>query len=180
MAKQSQAPSKPAPSKPAPSSNPAADRAARPHKTVAQNRKARHDYFITDSIEVGIVLHGTEVKSLRAGKCNLQDSFAMFEGKLSPELFAQGMHISHYEQGNINNHEPVRPRKLLLKRNQLEKLYSRTQDKGLTLVPLSVYFSGPYAKVELGIAKGKAKYDKREAMKERDVKRSLQRGSYDD
>lgn len=175
MAKQAQQQTKPAPS-----GNTAADRAARPQKTVAQNRKARHDYFITDSIEAGIMLQGTEVKSLRAGKCNLQDSYAMFEGKITPELFAQGIHISHYEQGNLNNHVPVRPRKLLLKRNQLQKLYSRVQDKGLTLVPLAVYFSGPYAKVELGIAKGKAKHDKREAMKERDVKRSLQRGNYDE
>jgi SsrA-binding protein len=156
------------------------DYKTRPTKTVAQNRKARHDYFITDSIEVGIVLQGTEVKSLRAGKCNLQDSYAMFEGKIAPELFAQGMHISHYEQGNINNHPPVRPRKLLLKRQQLRKLYSRVQEKGVTLVPLAVYFSGPYAKVELGIAKGKAKYDKREASKQRDVERSLRRGAYDE
>jgi SsrA-binding protein len=160
--------------------NSAQERAARPHKNVAQNRKARHDYFITESIEAGIVLHGTEVKSLRAGKCNLQDSFAMFEGKISPELYAYGIHISPYEQGNIFNHVPVRPRKLLLKRTQLQKLYSRVQEKGYTLVPLSVYFSGPYAKVELGLSKGKAKYDKRESMKERDAKRSLQRGGFDD
>jgi SsrA-binding protein len=175
MAKQSQAPTEPSSS-----GNSAADRAARPQKTVAQNRKARHDYFITDSIEAGIMLQGTEVKSLRAGKCQLQDSYAMFEGKFSPELFAQGIHISPYEQGNLNNHVPVRPRKLLLKRNQLQKLYTRVQDKGFSLVPLSIYFSGPYAKVELGIAKGKAKHDKREAMKERDTKRALQRGNYDD
>lgn len=171
MAKQSAAPTQ---------HNPAAERAARPHKSVAQNRKARHDYFITETLEVGIVLQGTEVKSLRAGKCNLQDSFAMFEGKISPELYAYGIHISHYEQGNIFNHVPVRPRKLLLKRTQLQKLYTRVQEKGYTLVPLSVYFSGPYAKVELGVSKGKAKYDKRESMKERDAKRALQRGGYDD
>ncbi|TAE27863.1 MAG: SsrA-binding protein SmpB [Candidatus Kapaibacterium sp.] len=158
----------------------AADRAARPQKSVAQNRKARHDYFITETLEVGIMLQGTEVKSLRAGKCNLQDSFAMFEGKLQPELFAHGIHISHYEQGNLFNHVPVRPRKLLLKRTQIQKLYSRVQEKGYTLVPLSVYFSGPYAKVELGISKGKAKYDKRESIKERDAQRSLRRGSFDE
>ncbi|MBL7993678.1 MAG: SsrA-binding protein SmpB [Candidatus Kapabacteria bacterium] len=153
----------------------------RPIKNVAQNRKARHDYFITDTIEAGIMLQGTEVKSLRAGKCNLQDSYAMFEGKkdASPELFALGIHISPYEQGNINNHPPVRPRKLLLKRNQLQKLYSRVQEKGATLVPLAVYFSGPYAKVEIGIAKGKAKYDKRESIKQRDVERSMRRGGDD-
>lgn len=104
----------------------------------------------------------------------------MFEGKIEPELFAHGMHISPYEQGNIFNHVPVRPRKLLLKRGQLQKLYSRVQEKGFTLVPLSVYFSGPYAKVELGLSKGKAKYDKRESIKERDIKRSLRRGGFDD
>jgi SsrA-binding protein len=154
----------------------------RPVKNVAQNRKARHDYFITDTIEAGIALVGTEVKSLRAGKCNLQDSYAQFEAKRGekPELYALGMHISHYEQGNINNHKPNRPRKLLLKRSQLQKLYGRVQEKGATLVPLAVYFSGPFAKVELGVAKGKAKYDKRQSIKERDAARSLRRGGFDD
>jgi SsrA-binding protein len=148
----------------------------RPQKLVTSNRKARHEYHITDTLEVGIVLQGTEVKSLREGKCNLQDSYALFEGKLHPELFALGVHISPYEQGNIFNHQPTRKRKLLLKRNQLTKLYHRVQEKGVTLVPLSIYFSGPFAKVELGIAKGKKQYDKRADMKERDIKRSLQRG----
>jgi SsrA-binding protein len=148
----------------------------RPQKLVTQNRKARHEYFITETVEAGLQLHGTEVKSLRAGKCNLQDSYALFEGKLHPELYVMGMHISPYEQGNIFNHEPTRKRKLLLKRSQLTKLYSRVQEKGATLVPVSVYFSGPFAKVELGIAKGKKQYDKRADLKARDADRRLRRG----
>ncbi|MCS6808295.1 MAG: SsrA-binding protein SmpB [Bacteroidota bacterium] len=155
------------------------DHSNRPIQHIVSNRKARHDYFVTDTIEAGIVLQGTEVKSLRAGKCNLQDSFAMFEHKkgVAPELFAYGIHISPYEQGSVNNHMPTRPRKLLLKRSQLQKLYSRVQEKGATLVPLSLYFSGQYAKVELGIAKGKAKYDKRESIKRRDAERALRRNA---
>jgi SsrA-binding protein len=147
----------------------------RPRKLVSQNRKARFEYFITDTIEAGIALQGTEVKALREGKCNLQDSYALFEGKFTPELFVLGMHISPYEQGNIFNHQPTRKRKLLMKRQQLDKLHSRSQEKGYTLVPLSVYFSGPYAKVEIGIAKGKKQHDKRADIKDRDVKRSLRR-----
>jgi SsrA-binding protein len=148
----------------------------RPQKLVTQNRKARHEYFITETVEAGLQLHGTEVKSLRAGKCNLQDSYALFEGKLSPELYVMGMHISPYEQGNIFNHEPTRKRKLLLKRSQLTKLYNRVQEKGATLVPVSVYFSGPFAKVEIGVAKGKKQYDKRADLKAREADRRLRRG----
>ncbi len=155
------------------------DSKERPQKLVTQNRKARYEYHIVDSFEVGISLQGTEVKALRAGKCNLQDSFAMFEGKLNPELYVLGMHISPYEQGNIFNHEPTRKRKLLLKRQQLDKLYQRSLEKGYTLVPLSIYFSGAFAKLELGLAKGKKQYDKRADIKERDIKRNLQRGGED-
>jgi SsrA-binding protein len=145
--------------------------------TITQNRKARHDYHIIDTIETGIALVGTEVKALREGRCNLQDSFAQFEDKSEHlELWVLGMHISPYSHGNIQNHEPTRKRKLLLHRHQLDKLYHRTQEKGITLVPLSLYFSGPYVKVEIGLAQGKRKYDKRQDIKERDIKRSMQRG----
>lgn len=146
---------------------------------ITQNRKARHDYFIIDTVETGIALVGTEVKALREGRCNLQDSFAMFEGEKGtehPELWVSGMHISPYSHGNTQNHEPTRKRKLLLHRHQLDKLYHRTLEKGIALVPLSLYFSGPYVKVELGLAQGKRKYDKRHDIKERDIRRSMQRG----
>jgi len=146
-------------------------------RIITQNRKARHDYHIVDTVEAGIALVGTEVKSLREGKCNLQDSFAYFQtGTHTPELWVSGMHISPYSHGNIQNHNPTRVRKLLLHRNQLDKLHHRIQEKGITLVPLSLYFSGPYVKMEIGIAQGKRKYDKRQDIKERDIKRSLQRG----
>lgn len=144
---------------------------------VTQNRKARHDYHIIDTVEAGIALVGTEVKSLREGKCNLQDSFASFvPGTHHPELWVSGMHISPYSHGNIQNHNPTRTRKLLLHRHQLAKLHHRVQEKGVTLVPLAIYFSGPYVKVELGLAQGKRKYDKRQDIKERDIRRSMQRG----
>lgn len=150
-------------------------------RTITQNRKARHDYHIVDTVEAGIVLVGTEVKALREGKCNLQDSFAFFQTRDhdSSELWVSGMHISPYSHGNIQNHEPLRLRKLLLHRNQLVKLEHRVKEKGITLVPLSLYFSGPHVKVEIGLAQGKRKYDKRQDIKEREVKRSLQRGGDD-
>ncbi len=149
----------------------------RVQKVITQNRKARFDYQIVETIEAGIMLTGTEVKSIRKGKCNLQDSYAMFEGKTNPELFALGIHISPFEQGNIFNHVPLRKRKLLLKKNQLEKLRKRTEEKGFSLVPLSIYLSGSYIKVELGIAKGKKQFDKRATMKERDVQRAMRRNT---
>lgn len=149
----------------------------RPVKTITQNRKARHDYHIVDTIEAGIALVGTEVKALREGSCNLQDSHAFFQmGNNISELWVSGMHISPYSHGNIENHVPTRLRKLLLHKNQLVKLFHRVQEKGITLVPLSLYFLGPYVKVEIGIAQGKKKYDKRQDIKERDIKRRLQRG----
>ena len=143
------------------------------NKVVAQNRKARHDYFILDTMECGIVLTGTEIKSVRAGNLNLKDSYASVENN---ELWLLGMHISPYEKGSYYNHEPERNRKLLLNRHELIRLKGKTKEKGLTLVPLSVYLKeGRRAKVELALAKGKTSYDKRDAIAERDAKRDMAR-----
>jgi len=139
-------------------------------RVVISNRKARHDYFILDSLEAGLVLRGTEVKSLRAGNANLQDSYAQIK---NGEVWLLGMHISPYERGSYMNHDPRRIRKLLLGKREIRKLLSRVQEKGLNLIPLGIYFKGPYAKVELGIAQGKKSYDKREAIKQRDAKRDI-------
>jgi SsrA-binding protein len=139
-------------------------------RVVVSNRKARHDYFILDSLEAGLVLRGTEVKSLRAGNANLQDSYAQIK---NGEVWLLGMHISPYERGSYMNHDPRRIRKLLLGKREIRKLLSRVQEKGLNLIPLGIYFKGPYAKVELGIAQGKKSYDKREAIKQRDAKRDI-------
>lgn len=125
-------------------------------RVVAQNRKARHDYFIEQTIEAGIVLSGTEVKSIRAGKVSLKDSYANVK---NGEVFIYGMHISPYEQGNIFNKDPLRDRKLLLHRAEINKLIGYIQQKGMTLVPLEVYFKNGKVKIELGIAKGKKLYD---------------------
>lgn len=140
-------------------------------RVVVSNRKARHDYNIIETLEAGIALTGTEVKSLRQGNANLQDSFALIR---NGEVWLEGMHISPYEHGNIYNHDPKRRRKLLLKKKEIRKLLSKVSEKGLTLVPLSVYFKGPYAKVELAVARGKKLYDKREAVAQRDIERKLQ------
>jgi len=139
-------------------------------RVSVSNRKARHDYHILDTFEAGISLKGTEVKSLRQGNANLQDSYAVLK---NAEIWLLGMHISPYEKGNINNHDPVRPRRLLLHRKQIRKLVGNVREKGLTLIPLSVYFKGRYAKVELALAQGKKKYDKREAISRRDAEREL-------
>ena len=145
------------------------------NKVVAQNRKARHDFFILDTLECGIVLTGTEIKSVRAGNLNLKDSYASVENN---ELWLLGMHISPYEKGSYYNHEPERNRKLLLHRNELVRLKGKTREKGLTLVPLSVYLKdGRRAKVELAVAKGKTSYDKRDAIAERDAKRDMARAT---
>ena len=136
------------------------------------NRKARHDYFIIEAFEAGIVLTGTEVKSLRLGNANLQDSYAELR---SGEVWLEGMHINPYEHGSIYNHEPRRKRKLLLQKKQIRKLLGGLKEKGLTLVPLSVYFKGPYAKVELALARGKKSYDKREAIAKRESDRNIAR-----
>ena len=143
------------------------------NKVVAQNRKARHDYFILDAFECGIVLTGTEIKSVRAANVNLKDSYASMENN---ELWLIGMHISPYEKGSYYNHEPERNRKLLLNRRELVRLKGKTKEKGLTLVPLSVYLNdGRRAKVELALAKGKTSYDKRDAIAQRDAKRDMDR-----
>ncbi len=141
-------------------------------KVVAQNKKARHDYFIEQALEAGIVLSGTEVKSIRQGKVNLKDSYAMIEGG---EVIITGMHISPYEQGNIFNKDPMRNRKLLLHKNEIDRLIGYTQQKGLSLVPLQLYFKRGIVKLELGIAKGKKLYDKRDDIAERDAKRDIDR-----
>ena len=131
----------------------------RPYKLIADNRKARHDYFIDETVEAGIVLVGTEVKSLRAGRVNLRDSYAEVRGG---EIYLTGVHISAYEQGNIWNHEPLRTRKLLLHKREIDRLAGKVREKGFTLVPTRMYFRGSHAKVELGLARGKKFYDKRE------------------
>lgn len=141
-------------------------------KVVAQNKKARHDFFIEQTMEVGIVLSGTEVKSIRQGKVNLKDSYAMIT---NGEVLINGMHISPYEQGNISNKDPLRDRKLLLHKAEINRLIGYTQQKGLALVPLQVYFKRGKVKLELGIAKGKKLYDKREDIAERDAKRDIDR-----
>lgn len=142
---------------------------------IMQNRKARHDYEVVETIEAGIALVGTEVKSVRAKRCNLQDGYALFEGKENPQLLLKGLHISSYDQGTTNPHDPLRVRKLLLKRRELDRLYRKVQEKGLTLVPLDIYLSGPYVKIKLGLVRGKKQYDKREDLKSRDVQRDLRR-----
>ena len=143
------------------------------HKVVAQNRKARHDYFILDTLECGLVLTGTEIKSVRAGNLNLKDSYAAIE---KSELWLLGMHISPYEKGSYYNHEPERNRKLLVSKRELIRLNVKTREKGLTLVPLLVYIKdGRRAKVELALAKGKTSYDKRDAIAERDARRDMAR-----
>jgi SsrA-binding protein len=143
-----------------------------PQRILISNRKARHDYFILEALEAGIALTGTEVKSLRKGNANLQDSYAELR---NGEVWLEGMHISPYEQGNINNHDPRRKRKLLLQRKQIRKLIGGIKEKGLTLIPLSVYFKGPFAKVELALARGKKSYDKRDAIAKRDAERDMAR-----
>ena len=150
----------------------------RKHKVIAQNKKARHDFEVISTIETGIVLTGTEVKSLRNGSCNLQDSYALFPSKNSNTLKLIGAHISPYDFGNRENHEPRRERTLLLHERELNKLKQAVQEKGYTLVPLSLYFSGPYVKVELAIVRGKKLYDKREDSKRKDIERDLRRGDF--
>lgn len=147
----------------------------RPRKIIVVNRKASHLYEILQRIEAGIVLQGTEVKSLRQGKVNLTDAYATFLDKDSLELWLVNLHIAPYEHGSYANHNPTRPRKLLLHRHQLVRLRSIVQEKGVTIVPLSLYFDGPYVKVELGVVRGKKLYDRREDIKQREMERDLQR-----
>ena len=145
-------------------------------KIACENRKARHDYFIHEVMEAGIELQGTEVKSLRAGKANLKDSYAEIR---NGEIFVQTMHISPYEQGNIFNHDPLRRRRLLLHKAEITKLFSKTREKGFTLVPLKIYFKKGRAKMELALVSGKHNYDKRQALAEKAVKRDVERAKRD-
>ena len=141
-------------------------------KSVVVNRRARYDYFILEKVEAGIALRGTEVKSIRNGKVNLGDAYAQIE---DGEAWLLQMHISPYEQGNRYNHDPLRRRKLLLHRRQILKLKQATQEKGLTLIPLALYFKGSHLKVELGVAKGKRHHDRREDVARKDAEREMQR-----
>ena len=141
-------------------------------KTVVQNKKARHDYFIMDTLEAGIELCGTEVKSLRAGKANLKDSYVDIK---NGEAYLTGMHISPYEKGNIFNRDPLRPRRLLLHKREINKLFGLVKQDGYTIVPLSLYFNGPRIKVEVAVAKGKKTYDKRDTTARREADRRIQR-----
>ena len=141
-------------------------------KIIAQNKKAYHDYFILETYECGIALVGTEVKSLRAGQVNLKDSYASID---NGEVILKQMHISPYEQGNIFNRDPMRQRKLLLHKSEIRKLIGTLKEDGISLIPIKLYFSGSHIKVELGLAKGKKLYDKRQSMAEKDAKRNIAR-----
>ena len=141
-------------------------------RIAINNRKARHEYEVLDSFEAGIVLRGSEVKSLRLGNANLQDSYAYVN---NAEVWLSGMHISPYEQANILNHDPLRERKLLLHKKEIRKLIGKTTEKGLTLIPLKVYFKNGRAKVEVGICRGKRSYDKRAAIAKRETEREMRR-----
>lgn len=142
-------------------------------KQIAVNRQARHEYFVEETMEAGIELFGTEVKSLRNGGLNLKDSWCSFE---KGELFVRQMHISPYEKGNIFNRDPLRPKKLLLHRRELNRLYGLVkQQQGLTLIPLQAYFKGSRVKIELGVCRGKKLYDKRADAAKRDAKRDIER-----
>lgn len=141
-------------------------------KKIADNRKAFHEYFVLERFEAGIELAGTEVKSIRAGQVNLKDSFCTVK---DGELFVRGMHISPYEHGNIFNKDPVRPRRLLMHKREILRLFAKVKQDGYALVPLAVYFRGPRVKLEIGLAKGKKLYDKREAAAERSAKREMDR-----
>ena len=141
-------------------------------KLVANNKKAYHDFFIEEKYEAGIVLHGTEVKSLRMGKCSIKESHVRIE---NGEAFVYGMNISPYEKGNIFNRDPLRPKKMLLHKQEIMKLNGKLTEKGYALVPLQVYFKDGRAKVELGLAKGKKLYDKRDAIAKKDMKRETER-----
>ena len=141
-------------------------------KTIASNKKAYHDYFVLESYEAGIELCGTEVKSLRAGRVNLKDSWCNI---VDGEIFVNGMHISPYDHGNIFNRDPMRVRRLLMHKKEILKLFGTLQQQGLSLIPLSLYFKGSRVKVELGLCKGKKLYDKREAMAQKAAKRDIER-----
>lgn len=141
-------------------------------KLVANNKKAYHDYFIEEKYECGIALHGTEVKSLRMGKCSIKEAFVRIE---NGEVYVYGMHVSPYEKGNIFNKDPLRVKKLLLHKQEINKLIGKIKEKGYTLVPLQVYFSNGRAKIEIGLAKGKKLYDKRDDIAKKDQRRETER-----
>ena len=141
-------------------------------KLIANNKKAYHDFFILDTYEAGIALHGTEVKSLRMGKCSIKEAFIRIE---NGEVFVYGMHISPYEKGNIFNKDPLRVRKLLLHKYEIRKIMGQVAQKGYTLVPLKVYFKDSLVKVEIGLARGKKLYDKRDTIAKNDMKREAER-----
>ena len=141
-------------------------------RVIAQNKKAWHDYFVDEKIEAGIELFGTEVKSLRAGTVNLKDSYCSFK---NGEIFALGVHISPYEKGNIFNREPLRPKKLLMHKREIVRLASKAAEKGFSVIPLSLYFSGSRVKMEVGLCRGKKLYDKREDMAKAAAKRDMER-----
>ena len=145
-------------------------------KPVAQNRKARHDYFVEEAYECGIALHGTEVKSIRQGRVNLKESYAMVRGQ---EIFVEGMHISPYEQGNIFNQDPLRPKKLLMHKSEIRKLEGLVARQGYALVPLQIYLKDGRMKLELGLCKGKQLHDKRDTLAQRDAQRDIQRALRD-
>ena len=142
-------------------------------KLVANNKKAFHDYFIDDKYETGIELYGTEVKSIRMGKCIIKEAFVRIE---NGQVYVYGMHISPYEKGNIFNRDPLRQRKLLMHRKEIDRLVSKIKEKGFTLVPLQVYLKGSLVKVEIGLARGKKLYDKREDLAKKDARREMERG----
>lgn len=141
-------------------------------KIVAQNRKAFHDYSIEETIEAGMVLTGTEVKSLRDGKANLKDSYVLVK---DGEVFLLNCHISPYTHGNIMNHDPVRTRKLLLHKKEIERIHGKAAQKGYSLIPLKIYFKDSHAKIEIGLARGKKQYEKRDAIKKKEADREIER-----
>ena len=146
--------------------------AKQPKKLIANNKKVYHDYFLEETFEAGIALAGTEVKSMRMGKCSIKESFIHIE---NGEVILYGMHISPYEKGNIFNKDPLRVRKLLMHKSEINKLIGKTKEKGMAIVPLKVYFKGSLVKVEIGLAKGKKLYDKRQDIAKKDQKREAQR-----
>jgi len=141
-------------------------------KLIANNKKAYHDYFVDEKYEAGLVLHGTEVKSLRMGKCSIKESFIKIE---QGEVWVYGMHISPYEKGNIFNKDPLRPKKLLMHKSEINKLLGKIKEKGFTLVPLQVYFKDGRAKIEIGLCRGKKNYDKRADIAKKDMQRESER-----
>ena len=141
-------------------------------KLVANNKKAYHDYFIDEKYEAGLVLHGTEVKSLRVGKCSVKEAFVRIENS---EVWIYGMHISPYEKGNIFNRDPLRPKKLLMHKDEIRKLTGKISEKGFTIVPLQVYFKDGRAKIEIGLARGKKLYDKRQDIAKKDQRREAEK-----